>query len=1068
MQKNVILSAVVALSVLVTQPALAGTGHFYPESAVSGARANVKNFEWAKKEADEIQAYAQVWLDMSYDQIWNFLSEQSIPRAVFAGKPPRCPIHGSLEGYGDYAYSTVPEERWKVRCPVGGESWPTNDFEAYYKSGKDGNNKFDAGRANGGLLYSQDSSRGYGVDNGNGYVDGSGNRYHFVAYYAFWGIWSRVARSDYNAITVLTQSYLLTGNPEYARRAALFLARAADLYGEMDTSYWSARGVTANDGGTNMGKVLGNIWDDDVANNFMFAYDALAPFIEKDKETQKLLGAYAKKFGLSPQSSGQQIKAHIEKNLLANIVTAVKNRQIRSNEGRAQHTLALAALLQGGSAITDAMAWLNEPGDNYNGGGHLPQLFWSLIDRDGAGTEGSPYYNGVWLEALQPLAFVMSRMSTDEDLFVKYPRLRQLLHYPGRLMTLGKYFPHIGDSGSAGSPEAPLVDLAQRYAKAFLQFKDEESAIMAYKLNGNSAENLHAGLFGGDAKAIGAAIAKVVEARGNEWERSDNMNGYGLALHKAGAGSAARSMWLYWGRTGHGGNHPHSDRLNLGLFGYGMDLLPDLGYPEYAIAWPTTQGWMKNTSSHNTVVVDAKRQGQTYSGDQKVFADTPYVQMSEVDGGNVYPQTSMYKRSVAMIHIDNQDSYVVDLFRVQGGNEHVYSFHTAEGDATAEGLNLSFQGGGTYAGPGVSKGDFYDEGFSGTYSGSGFQFLDNVATDAAAGETFSVDWLLKDTWGVLPAEWAGNVHLRMTMVGNEGQVSLADGQPSQNRQNPKSLRYMLVKNTGGDSRFLGVIEPYLSNPKVKSVSLMPVTGATSKHVVALKVELTTGRTDYVFSSLDDESYTTEDGRFTFRGRYSVYAEKGGQMAFSFLADGGELSVDGTPVASAVTPEGKVLDVTQDAEGNTVVTVDSVVSDDGSLINQWIDFAPTTESDANFKVKQAANSGSAAVLTLEGDPYFGFQNPEDASSGLLSMVQPGIDYRVPAVTFERGPAYEELSTDAAFLAEPAPASAASKPKADASSGGMGCTTTGAGPQALWPLLAIPLAVWFRRRRLAVRS
>lgn len=1055
--KSIIASA---LLLLVAAPAQAG--EFYSDQAVAGAKANVKNFAWAKKEADEIIAYAKPWMTMSYDQVWNFLSEQSIPRALWTGKPPRCPIHGSLEAHGDYAYTTIPENRWKVRCPVGGETWPTNDFEAYYKSGKNGNNLFDPARANRGLLYSQDPSRGYGVDDGNGYVDGAGNRYHFVGYYAFWGIWNRIARSDYNAVTVLSKAYLLTGDAEYARRAALLIARAADLYAALDTSYWTARGVTANDGGTNMGKALGNIWDDDVANNLMLAYDAVGDFIDADPKTQQLLGGYGQKYGLAPQATAAQIQAHIKNNLLAKIAAAVKARQIRSNEGRAQYTLGLASLLQKSSAATaDALAWLNAPGDNYNGGGHLPQLFWELIDRDGAGTESSPFYNGIWLEALQPLADVIQRMDKKQNLFEAYPRFAKLLHYPGRLMSLGKYYPHVGDSGATGSPEAPLPNLAERYVKAYLQFNDEESALMAYELNGDSAEGLNAGLFGGDARALVGDIKAVVAARGRQWKRSDNMNGYGLATHRAGIGNAARAAWLYAGRTGHGGNHPHADRLNLGLFAWGLDLMPDLGYPEYAIAWPTTQGWIKNTVAHNTVVVDGRRQAETYAGDQKVFADTPYVQFSEVDGGDVYPQTSMYKRSVAMIQINDQDSYMVDLFRVQGGGEHVYSFHTAEGQPTTEGLALTAQGG-TYAGPNIGYGNFYDEPFSGTYSGSGFQFLDNVAADAGKPATFSADWKIVDTRNLLPAEWKDKVHLKMTMVGNEGEVAFADGRPAQNNgSNPRRLRYMLVKNRGDalQSRFLGVIEPYLSSPSVKSIKMLPVAGTTDKNVVALEIKLKTGRTDYVFSALDNETHTTEDKRFTFRGRFGVYAEKGGETAFAFLADEGELTVDGQAVAGAKAAAGKVVAVDA-SETGAVVTVDALVPDDGSYAGRWVDFAPQTPSDANFRVEKVDNQGGQSKLVLSGaDPYFGFNTPGDAASGLKSVIAPGGAFRIPAAVFERGPAYEALLTD--FELSPADASPTRAAAAGDASGG--CNAGRGSP--LWMLslvVGLTLRRWLRRR------
>lgn len=53
--------------------------------------------------------------------------------------------------------------------------------------------------------------------------------------------------------------------------------------------------------------------------------------------------------------------------------------------------------------------------------------------------------------------------------------------------------------------------------------------------------------------------------------------------------------------------------------------------------------------------------------------------MADLSAPEVYPQTSTYRRVVAMIDIDEDTSYTVDIFRVVGGNEHHFSFHGAEG-----------------------------------------------------------------------------------------------------------------------------------------------------------------------------------------------------------------------------------------------------------------------------------------------------------------------------------------------------------------------------------------------------
>ena len=99
--------------------------------------------------------------------------------------------------------------------------------------------------------------------------------------------------------------------------------------------------------------------------------------------------------------------------------------------------------------------------------------------------------------------------------------------------------------------------------------------------------------------------------------------------------------------------------------------------------------WVVNTISHNTVVVDKRKQNtNVWAAEAKHFDDTDLVKLIDVEAPKVYPQTSLYKRTTAMIKADDKNSYTVDLFRVKGGNDHYFSFHGAEGTVATEGLNL--------------------------------------------------------------------------------------------------------------------------------------------------------------------------------------------------------------------------------------------------------------------------------------------------------------------------------------------------------------------------------------------
>lgn len=48
-----------------------------------------------------------------------------------------------------------------------------------------------------------------------------------------------------------------------------------------------------------------------------------------------------------------------------------------------------------------------------------------------------------------------------------------------------------------------------------------------------------------------------------------------------------------------------------------------------------------------------------------------------------------YERTIIMVDISQQDSYVIDIFRVIGGNEHTKFMYSHFGKMTAHGLNLN-------------------------------------------------------------------------------------------------------------------------------------------------------------------------------------------------------------------------------------------------------------------------------------------------------------------------------------------------------------------------------------------
>src|SRR5690606_8547482 len=128
-----------------------------------------------------------------------------------------------------------------------------------------------------------------------------------------------------------------------------------------------------------------------------------------------------------------------------------------------------------------------------------------------------------------------------------------------------------------------------------------------------------------------------------------------------------RALWMYHGRnTGHG----HRDTFNIGLYEYGLDLAPELGYPEKCDSiHQKTHHWDRSTVAHNTVTVDRSKQSESIIGRTRLFVGSGDVQLCELEATDPYPQTSMYRRCSVLIRLDEQHSYVIDNFLVAGGEE---------------------------------------------------------------------------------------------------------------------------------------------------------------------------------------------------------------------------------------------------------------------------------------------------------------------------------------------------------------------------------------------------------------
>lgn len=906
---------------------------FYSAEKVMNARVNADRYPWAARIREHAVSRAERYLSLGHDRLWNMVTSQRLPRSYAVNQEHGCPVCGKdMFSFGRYSWYADPvAEPWKINCPNCHSKFPANDFGSFYTSGLDEQGLFQPELADRSLLVNRlypQHGTGWGVDDGYGWVDEQGNRWTFLAFYNHWKIWMHALENDESqapsapylghggmiecGLDALREAYILSGDVRYAQAGLILLDRVADVYPSMDISLFRFEdGYKNSHGMRGTGKVVGCIWETFLVKSFAMAYDAFFPAIH-DPETIRFLNGKANKYLLTnKKQSGDDIKRNIEEGLLLSVLSDIQNEKIMGNNGMHQSALALTAVVLDRPALSES--WLSllfgkderlQLAEGSLGDGHLLVSLINNLDRDGMGNEAAPHYNQIWIRMFRLIADITYGYESypQADLY-KQPCFIKMLKAHRHLTMCGKFTVSIGDSGRTGNPHV-LGDAADSI-EDFERTGDPEFAQIAYALNNGSFDGLHGSLFSPDPERTMERMRAAIREAGLPASQSVHLSGFGFAALRDGAGDAERDIWMYYGRNF---NHGHRDTLNIGMHAFGLDLSPDLGYPDFADNNKHRHHWNKHTVSHNTVMVDRTMQSTSSEAKPRHYAAVSGVQFIEVEAPQVYPQTELYMRSTAQIRIDDSDSYGFDVFRVNGGREHHFIFHGAEGDVQVGGLSLVKQDGGTYAGPHVPYGmpDDADPSDSpSAYCGSGFHYLDNVERDENPSSTLiSVDWAVMDTWGVRtePAD----IHLRWSMLGSFNGVAITDGTPPFNKPgNPKKLKYAIVHrqseltdqsidaSMGLTSQFVSIIEAYRDTRLVVGIQALPVTdteGAALREdeAIAIRIELANGRTDYLYSSVDPTRHRVVDGWLPVQGALAVYSIHNGKPIYAFLQAGAKL------------------------------------------------------------------------------------------------------------------------------------------------------------------------------------
>lgn len=881
-----------------------------------------------------VEGKAAYWASKSDQELHDLLPDARVPRDHTVSDLG-CPIHGTaIYQHGTYPWTVDRDHPFTLICPVGGETYPSNDFKAYYESG----------------MRDFRLLTGDYPDSGRGWVAPSGEKYWFVATacHISWNKWLF-------AIVDLSRAYVMTGDRTYARKAIVMLDRIAEVYPGMDYSTQSRYAELV--GGNYPGKIYNRIWECGMLQRLSVAYDLVF---------DALIGPDAISL---PWRSSQEIRRNIEANLLEEGIDAVDRGQIVGNFGEHQQALAYtvvvrqtpaqSGLLEGIMNATGT-AWYNE-GLNY--------AFYNMIGKDGMPHETSPFYCSTsqlaFIGLNEPLAHA------GLGLFA-HPRMRLMFDAPIELLCAGEFTPNNGDAGAF--TDTWIGADRTVYEAGYRNYGDPRYAWMLGQLDGFLPSPItdFEDLF----KVPVREQAQIDASLYSHQPPSRVLDGYGMAILNNQADSLAVSMY-YGIRGGHG----HYDRLNLELFGHGRRLAPDLGYPDFMNVFVSgIWSWSQNTISHNCLVVDETKQRGNVSGRVLRFHNAPTVHVVDVDATGSYAQASVYRRTLMLVDAGDDNGYLVDVFRVRGGTGHVLSIHGQEGTFELTGATLpSPVTVGTLAGADVAYGELYDspklqevgatQGYT-SYSGSGYSHLFNWQRVVPTANVTGIWRMLDDP----------TVQLRVHVPYHPGQeITVADAYVSPLQKIPTVLKYMLAHRVSDESgqTFVVIWEIAGGSPLIDRVELhdSATLGSGCDRTVALSV--------YRGSTVDTMAIAPAPGTsrtftrssptattFTSNSAAFFVSEQNGAWSRAFAAGGTGVSA-GPPARSITVPAtitGTVISADYTAKRVVIAASGVSAADAAALTGRSVRFFNGSHS-CLYTIANAQVGTGTLTLVLTGSDVF---------------------------------------------------------------------------------------------------
>jgi len=930
------------------------------------------DLEAMRRRGAKVGGLAGKWAEMSDEEIWNIIPGPCVPRTCLIvlsgggredGRGKGCPVCGmkvyeGRSGFYPWIFDAK-KHPWKVGCPSCGTWFPSNDWHK------------------GDMHSGPFPDDGFGCEPDEPVIAPNGVpwRWPFVAYYHQWQAYMREFTPG---IEQTATAFAQTGDWRYAHKAAIGLFRFAESMLDMSLNL-SHRKMAVRDA-ILRGPVGAPIHRKRPSGTFLYiqpnwdtprmeacarSWDLIFDALEGDDE----LLEFCRSRHHPEIQTLDDFRRFVEAGVIRVRLQACLDNAVSRNYPMQEVLAATLALVMDSPRSLDVVDWLLHEGAG---------IRFTLANdffKDGSACE-SESYNHIHIRDMDRIFDLLERIRRlypDEwekrGLATLYgdPKYRLLYDFPIENSLIGCTTTWTGDTGHAittdrRKPQQAFPLAGREFVNVYRRTRDPRFAQAMVGPGGAVPAEL-------DDPALRAEVEKIVEERGWQVELESNvLDGYGHAILRSGAGDHQRALWLRYGRVV---QHAHQDLLSIGLAALERDMLPELGYPQ---GWTYAGQWAANWGTHYGAHVTGVRSRDFGRGRLTLFADTAPARVASATS-TLLPGKGHTRRSktIVLVDLSPEDCYAVALDRVEGGEEHTWSFHGPDGTAVPFGLQLAPQDGGTVLGPDVAYGDYSS--VAGVDSELAcLAFMDDVARARPSG-AWGLDYRLKGQEGA---------HLHATMIAPDGcELAVAKGRPPQGNRTYEMTWAILRRNGPAPlaSRFVTVLEPYEGQRRIQRIEPVVVASQASGAGAAVGLRVTSG--DFVDTIVlqdgEPRTCTTPDGIAT-DGRFAFWRERDGQCTAAVLVGGTTLARGDARVAL---PEAAYCGTVKrcDWKGGRVL-VEPGPDEPQSLVGRHVAISNASGSHASYRIEAAEVVEGGVRLTLPFDPRIGEGFVAECEDGLL--------------------------------------------------------------------------------------